>query len=82
MADRLDRLTLRNARDLAGLSQRQLARRAGLKFSQISDYEQGRVRRPSHDFVVRVIRALRKSGLAGVTAEQLFPVSDDEALAS
>ena len=39
------------------------------------------VRRPSHDTVTRIVRAFRRRGLSGITAEQLFPV-DEEALAS
>lgn len=77
-----DTLSLKEARDLAGLSQRGLARLAGVKFSAIADVEQGRVRRPSHEFVVRVVRAFRKKGLGGITADQLFPIPDDEAVAS
>jgi DNA-binding XRE family transcriptional regulator len=72
-------MTLKEARELAGLTQRQLASKAGVKAGQISDVELGRIQHPSHRFVVRVIRALHEHGLRGVTAEQVFPI--DEAVA-
>lgn len=74
-------LDLRAARDLAGLSQSELARRAGLKTSAIFDLEAGRVRRPAHETVVRIVRALKAAGLAGITADQLFPVPDGREVA-
>lgn len=70
-------MTLVEARKLAGLTQHALAKLAGVKPSSIADYELGRVQRPSFDFVVRVVRALQKRGLGGLTADQLFPVPDD-----
>lgn len=73
------RMTLKQARELAGLTQRQLADLAGLKISSISDVENGRIQNPSHTFVKKVIRALHRRGLAGVTDDQIFPV--DEAVA-
>lgn len=69
-------LTLRSARELCGLTQSELARRAGLNTSAVFDLERGRSRRPSHETVVKIIRALQSAGMAGVTAEQLFPVSE------
>lgn len=71
-------LTLREARRLTGLSQHALAKLAGVKGSAIADVEGGRVQRPSFDFVVRVVRALHRKGLGGITPEQLFPVSDGD----
>lgn len=72
-------MTLREARELTGLTQRALAELAGVKHSALADVEAGRVRRPSHDFVVRIMRALHRRGLEGIASEQLFPVSDDAA---
>lgn len=69
-------LGLRAARELAGLTQSELARRAGLKTSAIFDLENGRVKRPSHEAVVLIVRALKAAGLAGITDDQLFPVRE------
>lgn len=78
-------MTLKEARDLAGLTQRQLADLANVKAGSISDVELGRIQHPSHRFVVRVVRALNARGLRGVTSEQVFPVDEpsptDEAVA-
>lgn len=74
MAD--TRMSLREARELTGLTQAALAKAAGVKTSAVADVEGGRIQRPSFDFVVRVTRALHRRGLAGITAEQIFPVSD------
>lgn len=71
-------MSVKQARELAGLSQRALAELAGVKHSALADVEGGRVQRPSHEFVVRIVRALRKKGLAGIEAEQLFPVPDSD----
>lgn len=69
-------MTVKEARDLAGLSQRALAELAGVKHSALADVEAGRVQKPSHEFVIRIVRALRKRGLEGITSEQLFPIPD------
>lgn len=64
---------------MAGLTQTELARLAGIDNTTISDLERGKILRPSHDLVTRVVRALRGSGLKGITNEQLFPVPDEHA---
>lgn len=69
-------ITLRQARELVGLTQVELARRAGVDHSTVSDLERGKNLRPSHELVVRLVRALKASGLQGITGEQLFPVPD------
>lgn len=74
-------LNLREARELAGLSQSELARRAGLKTSAIFDLESGRVKRPSHETVVLIVRALQTAGLAGITSDKLFPVPESREVA-
>lgn len=70
-------MTLKEARDIAGLTQQELANRSGLTQTTIYDLESGRNKKPSHETVVRVVRALQRSGLAGVTAEQLFPIAEE-----
>lgn len=69
-------MTLKQARNLTGLSQRQLDSLAGVQPGTVSDIELGRNSRPAHDTVVRIIRALHRKGLVGVTADELFPVPD------
>jgi transcriptional regulator with XRE-family HTH domain len=49
---------LREKRRAAGLSQRELAKRAGLDFSYISKVENGRQRPPAADTVVRLCNIL------------------------
>jgi transcriptional regulator with XRE-family HTH domain len=72
-------MTLREARDIAGLTRDRLAELSGTTATTIYDIETGRNARPSHETVVRIVRALQRTGLAGVTAEQLFPVQDEAA---
>jgi transcriptional regulator with XRE-family HTH domain len=67
-------MTLKDARELVGLSQSELERRAGLPAGTIHDLESGRTENPSWDRVVRIVRALRKSGLKNIDGEQIFPV--------
>lgn len=50
---------LREKRRAAGLSQRELARRAGLDFSYISKVENGRHPPPSAETVIELCRILR-----------------------
>ena len=69
-------LTLRSARELAGLSQAELERRAGLPTGTVHDLESGRIESPSWARVISIVRALQRAGLKGVTGEQLFPVPE------
>jgi len=69
-------MTLKEARELAGLSQSELDRRAGVPQGTTHDLETGRVESPSFERVVRIVRALRRAGLKGVDGEQLFPVPE------
>lgn len=76
----MDKLTLRHARELLGdLTQSALEDEAGVARGTVHDLEMGRNKRPSYETVTRVVRALRRLGLAGVTAEQLFPIAEAEA---
>lgn len=67
-------MTLLEARKIAGLTRQALAEKAGTTTTTIYDIEAGRNQRPSHETVVRIVRALNQHGLAGLTAEDLFPV--------
>jgi transcriptional regulator with XRE-family HTH domain len=61
-------MTLRTARRIARLTQRQLAERAGVDDSLISRLERGQRQLLRWDSAVRIARALN------VTPEELFPV--------
>jgi transcriptional regulator with XRE-family HTH domain len=52
-------MKLRTARLLAGLTQAQLAAKAGINQTVISTIESGRTKNPSHRSVIRICRALR-----------------------
>lgn len=67
-------MDLRVARQIAGFNQTELARRAGVDNSFISLLESGKRHIHTTDYitVVRIARALN------CTAEQLFPISDDD----
>lgn len=71
-------MTLSQARGLAGISQLELDRLAGLRSGTTNQIEAGRNKRPAYETVVRIVRGLRKAGLAGVTAEQIFAVPEHE----
>ena len=71
-------MTLLEARKIAGLTRQALAEKASTTSTTIYDIEAGRNLRPSYETVTRIVRALQEHGLAGLKAEDLFPVSDDE----
>jgi DNA-binding XRE family transcriptional regulator len=60
---------LKKAREDAGLSQSELARLIDSPQATISALENDRIKRPSHDLVVRLCRALRRK------PEEIFPVA-------
>lgn len=60
---------LKKAREDAGLSQSELARLVGVPQATISALENGRIKNPSHQLVVRLCRALRRK------PEEIFPVA-------
>lgn len=70
-------MDLREARRLTKLSQLQLDELAGIPKGTVADLEQGRNKRPAFETVVRIVRAIRRRGLSGIEAEELFPVPDD-----
>lgn len=63
-------------RRLLGISQHQLDKEAGLPKGTVHDLESGRTVKPSHETVVRIVRAMRRLGLHGVTGEDVFPVPE------
>lgn len=70
-------MTLQQARVALGINPSELAREAGVKRTTIVDIEAKRNLNPSHVSVTKIIRALHRRGLTGVTAEEIFPVPDD-----
>lgn len=65
-------MDLKVARQIAGLTQAQLADRAGVDAALISRLEKGGRRRPSYEAIVRIARALN------LAPDQLFPVAARE----
>jgi DNA-binding XRE family transcriptional regulator len=68
-------MTLSEARRLTGLTQKALAEAADCSPADIVDLERGKNKNPSHALVIKIVRAFQQHGLAGLTAEDLFPVS-------
>lgn len=66
-------MNLRTARRLKDITQAELARRAGLDQTTISDIERGRNRNPSLDSARRIAEAL------GCTVDEIFPAIQQEA---
>lgn len=64
-------MDLKMARRIAGLTQEQLAERAGVDSALISRLERGGARRrPSYEAIVRIARALN------IAPDELFPVEN------
>jgi transcriptional regulator with XRE-family HTH domain len=72
---------LREKRRAAGLSQRQLADRAGVDFSYISKLENSRLSAPADDTVVRICAILRCPPEEFFTAAKKLPTELGESLA-
>lgn len=70
-------MALKEFREAAGLSQLKLDKLAGLDAGTVHKIEAGSNRNPTINVVAKIVSALRRQGLAGVTAEMLFPVADD-----
>ena len=75
-------MTLEQARKLLGWTQTRLAREAGEPISTVSDIETGRNSRPAYVVVMRIVKALQRGGLNGITPEDIFPVEAKAAKAS
>lgn len=61
-------MELKKYRRIAGLTQEELAQKAGVDVTLISRFERGQRRRLSYDNIVRLARALN------LTPEELVPV--------
>lgn len=73
------KLTLLEARQLLGWTQARLADEAGIKTTAVSDIETGKTKNPGYTSVMRIVSALQRGGLAGLTAEDVFAVPESEA---
>lgn len=69
-------MTLEQARSLVKISQRQLAREAGIGNDTVSRIERGQTDPAdvSYGDILRIVRALQRSGLPGLKPEDVFPV--------
>lgn len=65
-------MELRMARQIAGFTQQELAKRAGVDPALISRLERGGRRRPSYEAIVRISRALN------CAPDELFPVDQPQ----
>lgn len=70
----MSQMTLVTARELLGWTQSRLAREADEHVSNIRDLENGVNQNPSYALVMRVINALKRGGLNGLSPEDIFPV--------
>jgi DNA-binding SARP family transcriptional activator/tetratricopeptide (TPR) repeat protein len=61
---------LRSFRHAAGLTQRDLARQAGLSLGAVRDLEQGRTKRPERDTLAALVAAFRLNGVQAGELEQ------------
>ena len=75
-------VTLPEARRLTNLTAAQLEDLAGVSRGTVVDIERGKNTNPSHAIVTKLVRALQGRGLAGLTANELFPVDDATGSAS
>lgn len=71
-------MTLEQARTLVKISQRELARKAGIGNDTVSRIERGQTdpANVAYADIVRIVRALQQLGLPGLTIEELFPIRD------
>lgn len=66
-------MTLKDAREAIGWTQQKLEAESGVMQQQISRLERGDIGRVSLVDVQRILRALHRAGLKGLTADDLFP---------
>lgn len=71
-------MNLKGARTALGWTQQELAAKAGVTQQLVSRLERGQTDRVMYSSVVKIVRALRKAGLSGLTQEALFPVPEDD----
>jgi len=70
----MPKVTLTQARELVGWTQTRLAREASAAVSSINELEHGHNTNPGYQLAMRIVQALQRGGLAGVSVEAIFPV--------
>jgi transcriptional regulator with XRE-family HTH domain len=70
------RLSLKEARELLEWSPSRLADESGIKLSAVYDIESGKNKNPGYQTVSAVVKALKRGGLAGVQADDIFGAED------
>jgi predicted transcriptional regulator len=72
-------MTLEQARGLVKKGLRELARDAGVGKDTVSRIEAGRLdpENVSYGDIMRIVRALQRAGLPGLSVEELFPIRDE-----
>lgn len=61
---------------MLGWTQTKLAQESGASISNINDLEHGRNTNPSYAVVTNIVAALRRGGLVGLNAEDVFAPSE------
>lgn len=67
-------MTLVEARGFLGWTQTRLAQEVGTSVSAINDIEHGRNKNPGFRQVMRIVKALQRGGLGGLSPEDVFQV--------
>lgn len=72
-------MTLKDARKALGWTQETLAAESSVVQQRISKLERGEIGRVSLDDTRKILRALHRAGLRGITADDLFPMAEERA---
>lgn len=69
-------MDLKTAREAVGWTQQKLEAESGVVQQQISRLERGEIGRVSLHDTRRILRALHRAGLKGLTLDDVFPATD------
>lgn len=72
-------MNLKDARTALGWTQERLAHESEVVQQQISRLEKGQIGRVSLDDTRKILKALHRAGLKGLTADDLFPAAEERA---
>lgn len=75
-------MNLKDARKAANWTQAQLSTASRVPQQKISLYENGRIGRMSLQNARKILKALHRAGLKGLTYDDLFPAAAEERRAS
>lgn len=76
------RLSLREARELLEWTPGRLADESGIKLSAVYDIESGKNKNPGYLTVSALVKALKRGGLSGVQADDIFGADEAASRAS